>query len=79
MYTLPTANVGNLAVSPDGALIYVALTDSDMITMLDANLLVGHQPPLITNIGAFRAPYQVSVSPVVHSQRDSHVGAVAEH
>ena len=49
---------------PDGLLIYVPLTDYDSIAVLDANRLVSGQDPLITNIGAFRAPVQLTVSPV---------------
>ena len=36
----------------------------DMLAVLDANKLISGQDPLITNIGAFRFPYQVTVSPV---------------
>ena len=55
-----------IGVSPDGALIYVPVAGYDMITVLDANLLVAHQPPLITNIGTVPGPGQITVSPVAH-------------
>ena len=55
---------GTLAVSPDGALIYVTYPYSDMISVLDANKLASGQSPLITSIGAFPAVYVVAVSPV---------------
>ena len=58
-------NLGQyIGVSPDGALIYVPIAGYDMLAVLDANKLVHGQSPLITNIGAFRSPYQVTVSPV---------------
>ena|ERR1035441_1214933 len=53
-----------MAVSPDGKLIYIPISNYDFITVLDANALVNGQDPLITNIGAFVDPYQVIVSPV---------------
>jgi hypothetical protein len=57
-------NIGNyLGVSPDGALIYVPIAGYDMLAVLDANKLVNGHSPLITNIGAFRSPGQVTVSP----------------
>jgi DNA-binding beta-propeller fold protein YncE len=52
-----------IGVSPDGALIYVPIAGYDMISVLDANKLINGHSPLITNIGAFRSPYQVTVSP----------------
>ncbi len=55
---------GYLAVPPYGNLLYVPLIGSDMIAVFDTNKLAGGQDPLITNIGAFRAPFQVAVSPV---------------
>ena len=68
-YALPVqGHSSNIAVSPDGALIYVTVPDYDMIAVLDATLLVSGQDPLITNIGAFRAPVQVTVSPVSQDQ-----------
>lgn len=54
---------GWIGVSPDGALIYVPIMGYDMISVLDANKLVHGHSPLITNIGAFRSPIQVAVSP----------------
>jgi hypothetical protein len=69
-YALPVqAHSSNIAVSPDGLLIYVPLPDYDSIAVLDANLLVSGQDPLITNIGAFRAPVQLTVSPVSQLSR----------
>ena len=59
----------NLAVSPDGALIYLPINNPDMITVLDANLLAGGQPPLITNIATGIWPYQVAVSPITAKHR----------
>ena len=57
-------NLGQyLGVSPDGALIYVPNTGYDMIAVLDTNRLISGRPPLITNIGGFRGPFQVVVSP----------------
>lgn len=57
-------NLGQyIGVSPDGALIYVPIMGYDMLAVLDANKLVHGQSPLITNIGAFRSPIQVAVSP----------------
>ena len=35
-----------MAVSPDGAWVYLQNNNPDMITVLDANLLAGGQPPL---------------------------------
>jgi hypothetical protein len=52
-----------IGVSPDGALIYVPIQGYDMLAVLDANKLVHGHSPLITNIGAFRGPVQVTVSP----------------
>ena len=52
-----------LAVSPDGALIYLSNVNPDMITVLDANLLAGGEAPLITNIATGIWPGQVAVSP----------------
>jgi hypothetical protein len=52
-----------MAVSPDGKLIYIPISNYDFISVLDANALVNGQDPLITNIGAFVNPYQVIVSP----------------
>ncbi len=54
---------GYIGVSPDGALIYVPIIGYDMLAVLDASKLVHGHSPLITNIGAFRSPYQVTVSP----------------
>ena len=69
-YALPVqAHSSNIAVSPDGLLIYVPLPDYDSIAVLDANRLVSGQDPLITNIGAFRAPVQLTVSPVSQLSR----------
>jgi len=57
-------NLGTyLGVSPDGALIYVPNMGYDMIAVLDTNNLISGRPPLITDIGAFRGPFQTSVSP----------------
>jgi DNA-binding beta-propeller fold protein YncE len=57
-------NLGEgIGVSPDGALIYIPIAGYDMLAVLDANKLVHGHSPLITNIGAFRSPYQVTVSP----------------
>jgi len=69
-YALPVqAHSSNIVVSPDGLLIYVPLPDYDSIAVLDANRLVSGQDPLITNIGAFRAPVQLTVSPVSQLSR----------
>ena len=54
---------GDLAVSPDGNLIYLPIGNYDFISVLDANALVNGQDPLLTNIGAFVNPYQVIVNP----------------
>ena len=43
--------------------IYVPIMGYDMLAVLDANKLVHGHSPLITNIGAFRGPIQVAVSP----------------
>jgi len=59
-----------MSVSPDGNLIYVPIENYDFIAVLDANALVNGQDPLITNIGSFVFPYQVTVSPV--SLSDEH-------
>lgn len=66
--TIDYSAVG-LAVSPDGALVYFANENPDMITVLDANLLAGGQPPLITNIATGITPYQVAVSPITAKYR----------
>jgi hypothetical protein len=64
-YQLPTGSYTySLAVSPDGALVYLPIENPDMITVLDANLLAGGQSPLITNIATGIWPYQVAVSPI---------------
>jgi hypothetical protein len=55
-----------LAVSPDGALIYVPAVGDDMISVFDANKLANRQPPLITNLASFHAPNVMAVSPVTH-------------
>ena len=77
-YELPTRTVDILAtltVSPDGALIYVPMTDYDMIVVLDANALVAAQDPLITEIGTPRGPFEVAVSPVPRSKEGrAHLG-----
>ncbi len=73
-YKLPkrTSNIlATLTVSPDGALIYVPMTDYDMIMALDANVLVAGQDPLITEIGTPRGPFEVAVSPVPQSKEGS--------
>ena len=64
VYQLPSNAITYLfAVSPDGALIYFPINNPDMIMVLDANLLAGGLPPLITNIATGIWPYQVAVSP----------------
>ena len=55
-----------LAVSPDGALIYVPLGGENMISVFDANKLANRQPPLITNLANFHAPSVMAVSPITH-------------
>jgi len=54
---------GSMAVSPDGDLIYIPVSNYDFIAVLDANALINGQDPLITKIGSFVNPYQVTVSP----------------
>ena len=54
---------GTLAVSPDGALVYLSHYTNDMISILDASKLAGGKDPLITTVGAFPAVYQLTVSP----------------
>jgi hypothetical protein len=67
-YQLPSA-YGGLTVSPDGALIYLPISNPDMITVLDANQLINGQAPLITNIATGVFPYQVAVSPLTAKHR----------
>ncbi len=55
-----------LAASPDGDYLYLPIGGDDMITVLDANLLAGGQPPLVTNLGTGRNPVAVDVNPVQH-------------
>lgn len=55
-----------LAVSLDGALIYVPAGGDDMISVFDANKLANRQPPLITNLASFHAPSVMAASPVTH-------------
>lgn len=64
-YTMehPPSVYGYIDVSPDGKLIYLPVTGYDMISVLDADKLVRGHSSLITNIGAFRSPFQVTVSP----------------
>lgn len=72
-YRLPsTSSASNLAVSPDGALIYLPIGNPDMIAVLDANLLASNQPPLITNIATGILPYQIAVSPLPANQVGVH-------
>ena len=72
-FRVPGNNVGfSLAVSPDGALVYVPVTGDDAIAVLDANLLASGQLPLLTMIAAGRNPNQVAVSPMLApAQRES--------
>ncbi len=58
-----------MAVSPDGALIYLPINNPDMITVLDANLLAGGEPPLVTTIATGIWPNQVAVSPITAKYR----------
>jgi IPT/TIG domain len=67
-----------MAVSPDGNLIYVPMSNYDFIAVLDANALVNGQDPLITNIGAFVAPYQVIVSPVAQLDENPRAGGTTD-
>ena len=55
-----------IAVSPDGALIYLPASGDDMVSVFDANKLVSGQPPLLTNLASFRSPNVVAVSPASH-------------
>jgi hypothetical protein len=67
-----TSNIlATLTVSPDGALVYVPMTDYDLIMVLDANLLVAGQDPLITEIGTPRGPFEIAVSPVTEPKERS--------
>ncbi len=66
-----------LAVSPDGNLIYIPIGNCDFIAVLDANVIVNGQDPLITNIGAFVDPYQMTVSPMTQFNRNREARAVA--
>ena len=65
-YHLPPG-FGHMALSSDGALIYVANEDLDKISVLDANKLATGQDALITATGAFPGAYFPIVSPAVIS------------
>jgi hypothetical protein len=74
-YRLGPLMVGqSLAISPDGALLYVPVTESDAIAVLDAHALATSQPPLVTYLASGLAPSQVAVNPTtfIHSDRSLH-------
>jgi hypothetical protein len=75
-YQVPPGS-STLATSPDGALVYVANSNYDLIAALDASKLATGQPPLITNIGAFPGSYQVTVSPAAINASQLQVATTA--
>jgi DNA-binding beta-propeller fold protein YncE len=56
--------VSFMAVTPDGALAYIAGLESESISVLDANALANGQPSLITVLANGTVPAQVAVSPI---------------
>ena len=74
-----------IAVSPDGALLYMPFGGDDLISVFDANLLASGQPPLITNLASFHGASYMAVSPVAHSSKlplhtpDSELPPIAHH
>jgi len=72
-----------MAVSPDGAFLYVASNADNMVSVLDTNSLVRNQDPLITTIASTDTTVVIAASPVppppvnVRSRPPAH--AVARH
>ena len=70
-HRLGTLKVGqSLAISPDGALLYVPITESDAIAVLDAEALALSHPPLVTYLASGLAPSHVAVNPATFSLPD---------
>ena len=64
-----------LAVTPDGALLYVPLTDDDAVAAVDANLLASGSPnPLITKFAAGVGAATLGISPVTVPEPDLMLG-----
>jgi hypothetical protein len=62
---VPAGRIGSfMAVTPDGALAYIAGLESESISVLDANALANGQPSLITVLANGTVPAQVAVSPI---------------
>jgi DNA-binding beta-propeller fold protein YncE len=74
-YFIPGQGSGSsMAVTPDGALAYVASGYDNAISVLDANALVNGQPALITKLATSIPMQQIAVGPIatlgpVHDQR----------